>query len=167
MNSVITHGQIADEFIAYARKKLLGEYFPRIERCLQELSDEDIWWRAHETNNSVGNLVLHLSGNVRQWIVAGLGGAPDTRNRPQEFGERMPIPKEKLLNKLRATLIEADGVLEHFDRSKILEVRHIQNFDVTCLEAIFHVVEHFSGHVGQIIYVTKLRKGIDLKFYDV
>ena len=167
MNSLISNGQIADEFIAYARKKLLSEYFPRIERCLQELSDEDIWWRAHETNNSVGNLVLHLSGNVRQWIVAGLGGAPDTRNRPQEFAERMPIPKEKLLNKLHATLSEADDVLERFDRSRILEVRHVQKYDVTCLEAIFHVVEHFSGHVGQIIYITKLRKGIDLKFYDL
>jgi uncharacterized damage-inducible protein DinB len=167
LNSLISNGQIADEFIAYARKKLLSEYFPRIERCLQELSDEDIWWRAHETNNSVGNLVLHLSGNVRQWIVAGLGGAPDTRNRPQEFAERMPIPKEKLLNKLHATLSEADDVLERFDRSRILEVRHVQKYDVTCLEAIFHVVEHFSGHVGQIIYITKLRKGIDLKFYDL
>ncbi len=167
MNSVVTHGQVADEFIAYARKKLLGEYFPRIERCFQELNDEDIWWRAHETNNSVGNLVLHLCGNVRQWIVAGLGGAPDTRNRPQEFAERTQIPKEKLLNKLHATLVEADGVLERFDRSKILEVRRIQNYDVTCLEAIFHVVEHFSGHLGQIIYITKLRRGIDLKFYDL
>jgi uncharacterized damage-inducible protein DinB len=158
---------VGKEFISVARRKLLQEYYPRLERCVAELNDDDIWWRAHETNNSIGNLLLHLSGNVRQWIVAGLGGAPDVRNRPQEFSERMPIPKEKLLNRLYAVLCEADRVLERFDHSTLLEVRRIQNYDVTCLEAIFHVVEHFSGHVGQIIYITKLRKGVDLQFYDL
>lgn len=167
MNNPVTAERIADELIASARKKLLGEYYSRIERCVHELSDDDIWWRAHETDNSIGNLILHLNGNVRQWILTGLDGAPDTRNRPQEFAERIQIPKEKLLNRLHATLVEADGVLERFDRSRILEVRHIQKYDVTCHEAIFHVVEHFSGHVGQIIYITKLRKGMDLKFYDL
>lgn len=89
------------------------------------------------------------------------------RDRPQEFAGRTQIPKEKLLNRLHAALVEADQTLEKFDVSKLLEVRRIQKYDVTCLEAIFHVVEHFSGHVGQIIYITKLRKGVDLKFYDL
>jgi len=155
------------EFIAVARTKLLKEYYPRIERCVNELSEDDVWWRAHETDNSIGNLILHLSGNVRQWIVTGIGGASDARNRAQEFAERSHIPKEELLSTLRATLVEADKALEQFDTSKLTEVRHIQKYDVTCLEAIFHVVEHFSGHTGQIIYITKLRKGIDLKFYDL
>ncbi|MGH2568901.1 MAG: DUF1572 family protein [Bacteroidota bacterium] len=169
--------QVGKEFVAIARNELLEVYYPRIVRCVNELTDDDIWWRAHparpdgqsggETNNSIGNLILHLSGNVRQWIVTGIGGAPDVRNRPLEFAERTHIPKGKLLNKLHATLEEADEVLAKFDLSKLLEVRHIQKYDVTCLEAIFHVVSHFSTHTGQIIYITKLRKGVDLKFYDL
>ncbi len=154
-------------YVSYCRRRLLKEYWPRIQRCVSELSDEDVWWRAHETNNSVGNLLLHLSGNVRQWITSGIGGVPDNRNRPQEFAEREHVSKADLLKRLESILLEADKVLEQFDASKLLEVRHIQKYDVTCLEAISHVVEHFAQHLGQIIYITKLRTGKDLKFYNL
>ncbi len=155
------------EYISYCRRRFLNEYLPRIERCLAELSEEDLWWRAHETNNSIGNLMLHLSGNVRQWIVSGLGGEQDARNRLAEFAERSKIPKAQLLNNLRTTLQEADQVLAAIDSGRLLEVRHIQKYDVTCLDALSHVVEHFAQHLGQIIYITKLRTGADLKFYDL
>jgi uncharacterized damage-inducible protein DinB len=158
---------VGSEFLKYSRRRLLREYLPKIEQCLDLLGDEDIWWRSHETDNSIGNLILHLAGNVRQWIVSGIGGDPDTRNRPQEFAERDMIPKEKLLNQLRAVLTEADAALERFDPKHLLEVRRIQNYEITCLDAISHVVEHVSHHTGQIIYVTKLRKGMDLKLYDL
>ena len=167
MSNSLNADDLCREFVRYARKKLLQEYYPRIERCVNELSDDDIWWRAHESDNSIGNLILHLSGNVRQWIVTGVGGEPDVRNRPQEFAERTHLPKDELLKKLQATLVDADRALERLDRSTLLEVRRIQKYDVTSLEAIFHVVEHFSGHVGQIIYITKLRKGVDLKFHNL
>lgn len=158
---------VGREYLLYCRRRLLNEYLPRVKRCLEELSEQDIWWRVHETNNSVGNLILHLAGNVRQWIISGIGGSEDKRDRPKEFAERGPIPKDALWKKIASTLREADAVLERFDATKMLEVRHIQKYDVTCLEAISHVVEHFAQHVGQIIYITKLRKGIDLKFYDL
>ena len=154
-------------FITFCRQKLMQEYLPRIQRCLDELSEDDVWWRAHGTDNSIGNLMLHLSGNVRQWIVSGIGGAHDSRERQKEFAERNRIPKTELLANLQSTLQEADKVLERFDTSKLLEKRHIQKYDVVCFEAILHVVEHFSGHVGQIIYITKLCKGVDMKFYDL
>jgi uncharacterized damage-inducible protein DinB len=108
-----------------------------------------------------------LSGNIRQWIISGIGGSPDVRNRAQEFLERTRVPKVTLLGILEETLQECDRVLERFDAAKLLEVRHIQRYDVTCLDAISHVVEHVAQHTGQIIYVTKLRKGLDLKFYDL
>ncbi|MBM4161520.1 MAG: DUF1572 domain-containing protein [Ignavibacteria bacterium] len=159
--------EIGQHYIMYCRRRLLKEYLPRIQRCLNELSEEDVWWRAHETNNSVGNLLLHLSGNVRQWIVSGAGGAADTRNRTLEFAERRQIPKSELLEMLESALQEADRLLGEFDHAKLLEVRHIQKYDVTCLDAISHVVEHFAQHLGQIIYITKLRTGKDLKFFDL
>ena len=164
---VIINMNIGKEYIQYSRQRLTKEYLPRIQHCLNELSDDEIWWRAHETDNSVGNLILHLSGNVQQWIISGIGGAHDARDRPKGFSERGPISKTELLKKLEATLHEADRVLEQFDLSKLLEVRHIQKYDITCLDAISHVVEHFAQHLGQIIYITKLRKGVDLKFYNL
>ncbi len=158
---------VGGEYLTCCRRRMLKEYFPRIQQCLETLSEEDVWWRAHDTDNSIGNLVLHLTGNVRQWIVAGLGGAPDKRDRPAEFSERSHIPKELLLKRFETALNEADSVLEKFDVSKLLEVRHIQRDDTTCLDAISHVVEHVSQHMGQIIYITKLRTGKDLKFYNL
>jgi len=155
------------EFIAYSRRRLLNEYLPRIKRCFDELSEDDIWWRAHETDNSIGNLILHLNGNIRQWIIGGLGGSTDARNRPAEFAERGRIPKEELLSMFERTLMESDTVLERLDASQLLETRHIQAFDVTGLDALAHVIEHVAQHLGQIIYITKLRTAKDLKFYNL
>src|SRR4051812_12428501 len=105
---------VSSAYIAYARRRLLEEYYPRIEKCFDLLSDDDIWWRAHETDNSIGNLILHLSGNIRQWIVGGLGGAPGGRDRDKEFSERDKIPKGELLALFRGVLEEADATLAAF-----------------------------------------------------
>ena len=156
----------ARAFISRSRSLLTSEYLPKIERCLEKLSDEQVWWRANPESNSIGNLLLRLSGNARQWIVSGLGGAPDARNRPQEFSERGKISQAELLSTLQRTVREVDGVLAQFDLTRILERRRIQGSDVTALEAILHVVEHFSMHTGQIILLTKLLSGTDLGFYD-
>jgi len=158
---------IAQELIRFARHKLTSDYPSKIQRCLEMLSEQDIWWRAHETDNSVGNLLLHLCGNVRQWIVSGVGGKADVRDRPAEFAARGSVSKEVLLREVQETVREADETLENFKTDRLLEKRTIQGFDVTCFQAIFHVVEHFSGHVGQIIYITKMRSGKDLKFYNL
>ena len=154
-------------YATYCRRRLLEEYLPQVKRCLNELSEEDVWWRAHATDNSIGNLLLHLNGNIRQWIVTGISDAQDLRDRAKEFSELGPIPKELLIEKLEMTLREADKVLGHLDPKNLLEIKHIQRYDVTFLDAISHVVEHFAQHLGQIIYITKLKKGIDLKFYDL
>jgi uncharacterized damage-inducible protein DinB len=158
--------ETAQAFIAKARSLLSGEYLPKIERCLEELSEEAVWWRANPESNSIGNLLLHLAGNVRQWIVSGIGGAPDARVRQQEFDAQSGIARAELLARLRQTLLEVDDVLAAFDPSRVLEERRIQGYDVSVLEALFHVVEHFAMHTGQIILLTKMLKGADLKFYE-
>src|SRR6266446_1415386 len=88
---------VAAAFIAQARTLFMDDYLGKIERCLETLSDQDVWWRANEESNSIGNLLLHLTGNVRQWIISGLGGATDQRVRQTEFDQRSMIPKEELL----------------------------------------------------------------------
>ncbi|HEX8774359.1 MAG TPA: DinB family protein [Pyrinomonadaceae bacterium] len=159
-------GEVPAAFVARARSFLAGDYLPKIERCLEELTDTDVWWRAAEESNSIGNLILHLAGNARQWIVSGVGGAKDLRVRQREFDEREMMPRSELLALLRRTLAEVDDVLARLDGSLLMERRRIQGHDVTVLEAIFHVVEHFSMHTGQIILLTKMLTKKDLRFYD-
>ena len=159
--------EIGKAFLLQARLHLNDDFMPKIAKCLEVLSEEDVWWRAHETNNSVGNLLLHLAGNVRQWIVSGIGGQPDKRQRSLEFSERKTIPKQVIWSTLQRAVTEASQILESFPVTRLLETRKIQGFDNTALQAIFHVVEHFSLHTGQVIYITKLREGRDLKFYNL
>ncbi len=154
-------------FIAKARSLLTTDYLPRIERCLEILSDEQVWWRSHAEGNSIGNLLLHLAGNARQWVVSGVGGGVDRRMRQSEFDERQMISREELLARLKATLAEVDDALAHLNPAQVLERRRIQGYDVTVLEAVFHVVEHFSMHTGQIILLTKMLTKADMRFYDL
>ena len=158
--------EVARAFINRASAFLSTEYLPKIERCLEQLTDAQIWFRPNEASNSIGNLVLHLCGNARQWIVAGVGDSPDRRDRDSEFRQREVIPKVELLELLRTTINEVERVLADLDSKVILERRTIQGKDVEVLEAIFHVTEHFSMHTGQIIMLTKMLAQTDMKFYD-
>ena len=155
---------LARPFLAQASHLLLQVHLPRIAACVRTLSSEQIWWRANPASNSVGNLALHLEGNVRQWIVSGLGGAPDFRQRDKEFSELGPVPRRTLLARLRKAVSEADRVMRKLDAKALARTYSIQGFRVTGLEAVFHVAEHFSHHAGQIILLTKLLGGKDLKF---
>lgn len=166
MNTTSSAPTVEVAFIDQARKFLSDEYLPKLERCLEQLTDEQIWWRANEQSNSIGNLLLHLSGNARQWLVCGLGGANDARDRQQEFDERRVIPRAQLLETVRQTLRDVDAVLAGFDHGKLLDRYPIQGTTASALEAIFHVTEHFSMHTGQIILLTKLMAETDLGFYD-
>lgn len=145
---------------------MVGDYLPKIERCLEKLTDEQIWWRANEESNSIGNLILHLCGNARQWIISGVGAQPDARDRDAEFAQRETIPRSELLTLLRSTLSEVESTLLNLNPSLLLERRKIQGNDVEVLEAIFHVTEHFSMHTGQIIMLTKMMTSSDLRFYE-
>lgn len=157
---------VAQAFLTHSRSLLSAAYLPRIERCLEKLSDEEVWWRPHADSNSIGNLLLHLAGNARQWIVSGVGGLPCERARQEEFDERRMLPRAELLARLRETLAAVDTVLAVLPTAQLNESRHIQGRDVTVLEAVYHVVEHFSMHTGQIILLTKMLSRSDLRFYD-
>ena len=157
---------LARRFLDCAADFLVSDYLPKIERCLEKLTDEQIWWRANEESNSIGNLILHLCGNARQWILSGVGSEADHRNRDSEFEQRELIARGELLGLLRSTLTDVETTLRTLDPDVVLEDRKIQGHDVDILEAVFHVTEHFSMHTGQIILLTKLLTATDLRFYD-
>ena len=156
---------IAQTFLEKSRRLIASDYVPKIERCLDDLTDADIWWRPNEASNSIGNLVLHLCGNVTMWIVGGVGALPFERDRQQEFDERRNIPAPELKSRLRGVVEQADKVLAAVGPNDLLSRRQIQGYDVTVLEAIYHVVEHFGMHTGQIIVLSKARLGYELNLW--
>jgi uncharacterized damage-inducible protein DinB len=160
-----TESSVAAAFIKQASEFLVAEYLPKIEHCLELLDDNQIWWRANSQSNSIGNLVLHLCGNARQWIICGLGGEKDERHRDSEFAQRDIIGRDRLLELLRSTVTDVGKTLNRIDESTLLEKRKIQGNDVEVLYAIFHVTEHFSMHTGQIIMMTKMLASHDMGFY--
>jgi len=151
-------------FLETSQKKLT-QLLSRIRDCVNKLEPDEIWARGHENENAIGNLVLHLSGNVGQWIISGVGGAPDTRERDAEFASRGGMETAVLLGRLESTVQEAGAVISRVTPERLAEHVVIQKYDVTVLEAIYHVVEHFSHHTGQIIFATKMLTGEDLGFY--
>lgn len=153
-------------FIALSSTFLREEFLPRIRAAVERLTDDQVWWRPNEASNSIGNLMLHLSGNVTQWIVGGVGGQPVTRDRQREFDERTPIPRSELLAALSRAVESAVRILDVLDPAVLAERRVIQGMDVTVMHAVYHVVEHFSMHTGQILMLTKMLTAEDLKLYD-
>jgi hypothetical protein len=157
----------ADEFasaVGSEASAALHDCFELIRHCLDQLTDEQVWQREGEDRNSIGNLVLHLCGNVRQWLISGVGGAKDVRDRPREFSERGPIPKSELLKRLEAVVRETSAALSSVKADQLLRKRRIQGFEVSGLGAIFSAVPHFRGHTQEIVHLTRDLVGSGYKF---
>jgi hypothetical protein len=152
-------------FLDFSRRKLFEHYWPRLRACAEPLTDEQVWWRPNAASNSIGNLILHLNGNVRQWLIASFNRWEDDRNRPAEFAAESGITASQLLEKLAATMNESAQVLGRLTEADLIAPYDIQGYHVTGLEAVYQVVEHFGLHYGQIAYVAKSLTGNDLGFY--
>jgi uncharacterized damage-inducible protein DinB len=158
--------ELCEELVEETRRRLFRESFPRLRKCLSELTVQEIWHPPNENSNSVGVLTLHLCGNARQWIVSGLGGAKDVRDRAGEFAQKDPIPTSQLLEMLQQLEVDIHKVLERLKPEDLLKDYSVQVFEEKGLSILVHVVEHFSYHVGQITYFVKLRKNIDTGYYS-
>jgi uncharacterized damage-inducible protein DinB len=156
----------ASVFLNKSRYFLGVEYRTKIRAAVESMPAEALWWRANEQSNSVGNLLMHLAGNIRQWIVGGVGGEPNARDRAGEFAARSGDNAAALLARLDAALDDVDGVLARLTDADLARACMIQARELTVLEAIYHVVEHFSMHLGQIILIAKLHTPDAVKFYE-
>ncbi len=162
--------QIMDTFtnalINETRRRIIEESIPRIKKCLAELNEEEIWQRPNENSNSVGNLLLHLCGNVTQWMGSGLGKLPDHRLRDKEFEERGPLPTSTLYNKLDDLIVLINEVLDNLKKEDLLQLHDVQVYRENGVSILVHVIEHFSYHTGQITYFVKWRKDMDIGYYE-
>ena len=153
-------------FINRSRYYLQSEYRTKIRAAVEALPPDALWWRANDQSNSVGNLLMHLAGNIRQWIVAGVGGEPDRRNRDGEFAARGGATAAELLHTLEQALDEVDAVIATLTPGDLASRRTIQGREISVLEAVYHVVEHFALHSGQIILLSKMHSPGAVRFYE-
>lgn len=158
--------QTAELFLQFSRNKLMEQYWPRLRKTVEPLSLEQVWWRPNAASNSIGNLILHLNGNVWQWLVASFNELEDSRDRPAEFSATGDLAAADLLERLGETMNEAAKVLGRLTPEKLLATCHIQGYTVSGLAAVYQVVEHFGLHYGQIVYIAKALEGRDLGFYS-
>ncbi len=155
-----TDSNLAALFLDSSRKILFGQHWPRMKTCVESLTTEQIWWRPNEASNSIGNLLLHLNGNVRQWIVSTLSRAEDKRNRPAEFAAKEGgTAKLSLLDRLGATLDEAAAVLDRLTAEDLLAMYDVQGYHESGVYIVEHVVEHFGVHFGQIVLHHQIALG--------
>jgi uncharacterized damage-inducible protein DinB len=161
-----TPADVTQLFLAHSRQKLLQQYWPRLKSSVESLAEEQLWWRPNEACNSIGNLLLHLNGNMRQWLVDSFNKQPDRRNRPAEFNQRESISASALLDQLGATIQLAGEVLSRLTSADLVATYEIQGYKVSGLDAVYQVVEHFAMHYGQVLYIVKSLNGADLGFYS-
>ena len=160
-----TDSELAAIFLASSRKTLLTQFWPRLRTCVEPMTTERVWWRPNPASNSIGNLVLHLNGNVTQWIITSFSKNEDRRNRPAEFAADGGLTAKELLDRLGATMAEVEKVLDRITVEDLLATYNIQGYEVRGLDALYHAIEHFGLHYGQIAYITKSLGGKDLGFY--
>jgi len=153
-----------EEFIAQSVFRM-EESRTRIAACLQQLNDQEIWQRPNAHSNSTGNLILHLCGNITQYIISSLGSRPDSRNRDAEFMATSGYTRKELSDQINSTITDAINVIRQLSSDELTRVREVQGFSLTGTGVILHVVEHLSYHTGQIAFWTKLLKDKDLDFY--
>jgi uncharacterized damage-inducible protein DinB len=156
---------LQDLFLREIRRRLTGEGQERILKCLDFLTEEDIWYRPNAQSNSVGNLILHLCGNVTQWLFSTMGGEEDFRKRQAEFDEKGPISRENLKLMTIDLMLKADQIIKDLDYRDLTKVYSVQGFQESGIGILVHITEHFSYHVGQITYFVKARKDIDVGYY--
>jgi len=145
----------------------LNESTRMISLCFDQLPEEDIWKRPNTNSNSIGHLIVHLCGNITQYVIASLGGLEDNRERDKEFAEEKTHSKKQLLEKLKSTLYRAKEIIQNISEEELLRKREVQGFTFSGIGILIHVTEHYSYHTGQIAFWIKLLKDKkSLGFYD-
>lgn len=164
MQVVQSNAGTVDEAFVQCTRSGLAKGLYKIKHCLAQLDDRQVWHRPRPDMNSIANILLHLCGNLRQWIIAGAGGSPDVRNRPAEFADRSMRPKAELFAELERVIAQCDEVLAHLEPGSLLQIRRVQGYELQMLAAIFDAVSHLQGHVQEIIHMTRALKGDGYRF---
>jgi hypothetical protein len=154
---------LATEFVANS-SELLDQSMIKIFHCVEQLSENQVWWRPYPNANSIGNLCLHISGNLRQWGIVPLTGDKDRRERASEFSDNVKLSKDELIGDLESVMAEAKQAWSPLNEERLMREHRIQGFQVTVAHAILHTSSHFAGHTHQIITLTRIQLGDAYRF---
>jgi uncharacterized damage-inducible protein DinB len=157
---------LEEHLLKEVKRRIFEESSPRLTKCISLLTEGELWQRPNNHSNSVGNLVLHLCGNINQWIVSALGAQPDERQRDNEFSADSVLPAKELMAQFDNIIKRAQEVVAQLNSESLNRSYDVQGFHETGVGILIHVTEHFSYHVGQISYAVKMIKDIDLAYYD-
>lgn len=145
--------------------QLLSASEARISHCVKQLNHDQLWWTPSPNQNSVGTLIRHINGNLRQWAIAGILQTKDERIRDNEFDPRSQLDATHLLSSIQQTISEAINVIQQLDETRLCESRHIQQFPTTVMGALLHTVPHCIGHTHQIVQLTRMQLTNDYQFH--
>ncbi|MDC8004377.1 DinB family protein [Aureisphaera galaxeae] len=134
--------------------------------AIDKIGEPAVWKRPNGISNSIGNLILHLCGNIRQYAISSLGNLPDVRVRDEEFEAQEGFAKAELMDQLEQTVTEAINTINQVSEEELVRIRDVQGFQLSGIGIIMHVVEHYSYHTGQIAFWVKQLEAQDLGFYD-
>jgi uncharacterized damage-inducible protein DinB len=151
-------GSLGEEFLQMVRARLVDDYPRQVRACLQLLDEEDVWWRPNDHANAIGNLVLHVAGSNRFYLEHVIAGGPDVRNRDAEFAARGPIAKREVERVWAETENLVQRVMQTLTPARLLETTDRSGRPASFARTLLHVTHHNATHVGQIIWVTKLRR---------
>ena len=157
--------QLIDELVKNALYRM-DENTRMLSISLQSISEEELWLKPNNSLNSIANLILHLCGNITQYVIASLGETKDMRNRDQEFSKKDGLNKSEVFKKLEDTVDTAKRVIFDASADQFLKVRSVQGFTFSGIGVVLHAVEHYSYHTGQIAFWVKQLKDKDLGFYE-
>jgi len=131
----------------------------RITGVINQLSDDDLNWRPNPETNSVTNLIVHICGNLKQRYGHHIAGDPDLRDRPAEFDTALHRTKAELLAAIDDAFGMVDGILERLPMATLFDVTQVRGEQRSILDIITTSATHTSEHLGQIIYIAKIRLG--------
>ncbi len=163
MTGLNTNQQFVQEFKTETLN-LLDQSMIKIRNCFRQLPQDAVWWRPTDNDNSIGNLILHSCGNLRQWGINGILEQTDNRQRAEEFSNDVDVSKDALLNLCDVTINACRDTITQLTDTDLLSTRRIQGFEVTILTAILHTTTHFAGHTHQIVLLTRLQLGERYEF---
>jgi uncharacterized damage-inducible protein DinB len=133
----------------------LGEYMDKIRVCVEQLDAEQLWWRPGPRGNSAGNLLLHLTGCLSQWVLSGLAGEHVERRRPEEFTADRTAGAAELLDGLSAVVARCQAVFRALDAGQLTRPVQVMRYDTDGLGVLLHMMEHTAYHTGQIVQLAK------------
>jgi len=150
--------EIATAVLDALRARITAVFPAQIRECVEALDEEQIWWRPNEGENSIGNIVLHVSGSLNHYLNRQIGGIPYERDREAEFAERRLIPKAELLQIFDDMVAKAEQTFNALTPERLGDPSPEPKMYKVVVQDLVGIATHLANHAGQVLWITKMLK---------